>query len=69
MATVKTTGITLTLSVEDVIALQILLNKIGGSPTKTRRGLLDAISTALDTAGFPVEETDLDDASGYIQFA
>jgi hypothetical protein len=41
----------LAMNEQEAAALMVILNRIGGSPTTTRRGLTDAIQNAMLSAG------------------
>jgi hypothetical protein len=52
--------VTLTLDDEEVRVLQDIFNRIGGSPTASRRGVVDRISRALQKeVGFAKDATDI----------
>ena len=51
---------TLTLSVDEAETLCVVLRKIGGSPSNTRRGYTEAIYIALYQAGFNLSYNSMD---------
>jgi hypothetical protein len=63
-----TDGVMLTLSNHEAEALAVVMRRIGGMASHSRRGFTDAIFHALVTAGVPFE-SDNDDLSGGLYFA
>ena len=55
----------LTMSMDEAKALRAVLNRIGGNPEKSRRGLTEAISRALAEAGVKYQLGDGADLHGY----
>ena len=52
---IVTPTIRLELTQDEAEALEVVLNHVGGTPSTTRRGVIDNISTALLAAG--IEDT------------
>lgn len=49
----------LTLNREEAEALRAILNRVGGHPSTTRRGLIDGISNTLYMAGVVFRDRDI----------
>jgi hypothetical protein len=68
---VKTqTVVTLELSGEEALTLGLILGKVGGSPTQSRRKYVDSVYNALHKAGFAPAHDDKEQqyTSGTINF-
>lgn len=64
----QVTGLTLELEADEIQFLVDVLNRIGGSPDKSRRNISARLRTTLKQAGVDISSSQSGDATGSITF-